>query len=135
MASRTAAAGDRSPALGLGRWLPGRGNAAGRDGGFGDPRRVAAGARVFDLVVAAVLLPLGAWLAGMKAAPASRPGGTRREIPRPVLVVLSAVVGCVGSTGIGGGSTLAPVLIGSGRPAFEVAPAALASTFVTSVGW
>ena len=35
--------------------------------------------------------------------------------------------------GIGGGSILAPILIGSGRRPAEVAPAALASTFVTSV--
>jgi uncharacterized protein len=92
------------------------------------------GARVFDFVVAAVLLPLGAWLAATKPAPSSRPAGAGREIPRPVLVVLSAVVGCVGGIyGIGGGSILAPVLIGSGRPPSDVAPAALASTFVTSV--
>jgi uncharacterized membrane protein YfcA len=51
-----------------------------------------------------------------------------------VLVVLSAAVGCVGGIyGIGGGSILAPILIGYGRPPSEVAPAALASTFVTSV--
>jgi uncharacterized membrane protein YfcA len=44
-------------------------------------------------------------------------------------------VGCVGGIyGIGGGSILAPILIGPGRKAAEVAPAALASTFVTSVG-
>jgi len=44
------------------------------------------------------------------------------------------VVGCVGGIyGIGGGAFLAPVLIGSGRKPSEVAPAALASTFVTSV--
>jgi uncharacterized membrane protein YfcA len=92
------------------------------------------GAQVFDFVVAAVLLPLGAWLAATKAALTSRTGGTGREIPLPALVVLAAVVGCVGGIyGIGGGSILAPVLIGSGRPASEVAPAALASTFVTSV--
>ena len=43
-------------------------------------------------------------------------------------------MGCVGGIyGIGGGSILAPVLIGTGRRAREVAPAALASTFVTSV--
>jgi uncharacterized protein len=35
--------------------------------------------------------------------------------------------------GIGGGSILAPILIGTTRPPSEVAPAALASTFVTSV--
>jgi uncharacterized membrane protein YfcA len=45
------------------------------------------------------------------------------------------VTGCVGGIyGIGGGAVLSPVLIGSGRPAAEVAPAALASTFVTSLG-
>ncbi len=57
-----------------------------------------------------------------------------RLIPRPVLILLAAAVGCVGGIyGIGGGSILAPVLIGTGRPPSEVAPAALASTFVTSV--
>jgi uncharacterized protein len=92
------------------------------------------GARVFDFVVAVVLLPLGAWLAATKAVPPTGPGGATREIPRPLLVVLAAIVGCVGGIyGIGGGSILAPVLIGSGRPPSEVAPAALASTFVTSV--
>jgi hypothetical protein len=55
-------------------------------------------------------------------------------IPIPVLVILSAMVGCIGRIyGIGGGSILAPVLTGSGRNPSEVAPAALASTFVTSV--
>jgi uncharacterized membrane protein YfcA len=57
-----------------------------------------------------------------------------RLIPAPVLVVLAVAVGCVGGIyGIGGGSLLAPVLLGSGRKPSEVAPAALASTFVTSV--
>jgi uncharacterized protein len=92
------------------------------------------GARVFDLVVAAVLLPLGAWLALTRP---TRPGTEprpARSVPLPVLVLLAAVVGCVGGIyGIGGGSILAPVLIGTGRPPREVAPAALASTFATSV--
>ena len=95
------------------------------------------GPRVFDLVVAAVLIPLGAWLALTKPAtpPAEgEPDRPARLIPVPVLVSLSAVVGCVGGIyGIGGGSILAPILIGSGRKPAEVAPAALASTFVTSV--
>jgi len=95
--------------------------------------KVLPGPRVFDLVVAAVLLPLGVWLALTRP---SRPDSEQvRRIPAPVLIVLSAVVGCVGGIyGIGGGSILAPILIGSGRRAVEVAPAALASTFVTSVG-
>src|SRR6202046_1913918 len=91
-------------------------------------------AHVFDVVVAAVLLPLGTWLA--LTSPARPDGGVRpvRVIPPPVLVVLAVAVGCVGGIyGIGGGSILAPVLIGTGRPPGEVAPAALASTFVTSV--
>ncbi len=120
--------------------------------------------RVFDLVVAAVLLPLGSWLALTRApgvaVPAARPAGggpagggpdgggpdgggpdgggpaahAGRPLPRPVLIAVAAVVGCVGGIyGIGGGSILAPVLIGTGRRPSEVAPAALASTFVTSV--
>ena len=92
------------------------------------------GPRVFDLVVAAVLLPLGIWLALTAPQRAGEPDRPARLIPVPVLVVLSAAVGCVGGIyGIGGGSILAPVLLGSGRKASEVAPAALASTFVTSV--
>ena len=95
------------------------------------------GPRVFDLVVAAVLIPLGAWLPITRPArppAAGEPDRLARLIPVPVLVVLSAAVGCVGGIyGIGGGSILAPILIGSGRRPAEVAPAALASTFVTSV--
>ncbi len=86
-------------------------------------------ARAFDVVIAAVLTPLGAWLIFRKGA-----GRKSQWLPTPVLVGLSVCVGCVGGIyGIGGGSVLAPVLIGSGRPASEVAPATLAATFVTSV--
>jgi len=50
------------------------------------------------------------------------------------LGILAAGVGCVGGIyGIGGGSILAPILVGSGRSPTEVAPATLASTFVTSI--
>jgi uncharacterized protein len=94
------------------------------------------GPQVFDLVVAAVLLPLGVWLVLTRpSGPDSESDRPARRIPVPVLIALSAMVGCVGGIyGIGGGSILAPILIGSGRRAVEVAPAALASTFVTSVG-
>ena len=92
------------------------------------------GPRIFALVVAAVLLPLGIWLAATRPgrrADTSRPA---RQIPGPALTALACVVGCAGGIyGIGGGSILAPVLIGSGRPAAEVAPAALTSTFLTSI--
>ena len=91
------------------------------------------GARGFDIVIAAVLVPLGAWLSVSKKSPrvdANRNG----RLSAPVLIVIAAIVGCVGGIyGIGGGSILAPILIGSGRPPSDVAPATLASTFVTSV--
>jgi uncharacterized protein len=90
--------------------------------------------RVFDLVVAAVLIPLGVWLAFSRPARRREPGHPPRMIPVPALVTLATVVGCVGGIyGIGGGSILAPILIGSGRPPSEAAPAALVSTFATSV--
>ena len=55
-------------------------------------------------------------------------------MPAPALILLAAAAGCVGGIyGIGGGSMLAPILIGTGRRPAEVAPAALGSTFVTSV--
>jgi uncharacterized protein len=91
------------------------------------------GPRVFDLVVATVLVPLGGWLTLSHHSPGTA-AGTARTVPAPAVVLLAGAVGCVGGIyGIGGGSILAPALIGTGRPASEVAPAALASTFVTSV--
>jgi len=93
------------------------------------------GPRVFDLLVVALLLPLGVWLAATRPTRGHDPARPTRHIPAPVLIVLAALTGCVGGIyGIGGGAVLAPILIGSGRPAAEVAPAALASTFVTSLG-
>jgi uncharacterized membrane protein YfcA len=92
------------------------------------------GPRVFDLVVAAVLMPLGIWLTLTRPSRPQDPDRPARLIAAPVLVILATAVGCVGGIyGIGGGSILAPILIGSGRRPAEVAPAALASTFVTSV--
>ena len=92
------------------------------------------GPRVFDLVVAAVMFPLGTWLALTRPPGPDDPARPARAIPAPILIILAAVVGCIGGIyGIGGGVILAPILIGSGQRASEVAPAALASTFVTSV--
>jgi uncharacterized protein len=72
------------------------------------------GPQVFDLVVAAVLLPLGIWL--ILTRPSRRDGEPDRpvrRIPVPVLIALSAAVGCVGGIyGIGGGSILARRLVG-----------------------
>ena len=54
---------------------------------------------------------------------------------RPATITgLGIGVGIVGSIyGIGGGSLLGPVLVGAGLPVTTVAPAALATTFLTSV--
>ena len=91
-------------------------------------------AHLFDFVVASVLLPLGAWLALTRPPSADDQERPARVTPLPALVLLAALVGCIGGIyGIGGGSILAPILISTGRPPRDVAPAALASTFVTSV--
>jgi uncharacterized protein len=93
------------------------------------------GARVFDLVVAAVLIPLGIWLMVRRSSGGASLDRPAVRVPAPVLVALACVVGCVGGIyGIGGGAVLAPILIGLGRKPAQVAPAALAATFVTSVG-
>jgi uncharacterized membrane protein YfcA len=89
------------------------------------------GPQVFRLFAAAVLLPLGLWL----CANAARPGvPDRPPLARRTVLGLSIVVGAVGGVyGIGGGSLLGPVLAGRGTPMTVIAPAALASTFLTSI--
>jgi uncharacterized protein len=87
---------------------------------------------VFDFVVAAVLIPLGAWLVLTQAATAR--ATCRARLPRVAIGVIAAVAGCVGGIyGIGGGSILAPILVADGQPPSQVAPAALSSTFLTSL--
>ena len=85
----------------------------------------------FLLVVAAVLIPLGGWLAfAVSPAPAGTPGRSRRRL----IFVLALAVGTIGGIyGIGGGSILAPILVGFGFSVLEVAPAALTATFLTSL--
>jgi uncharacterized protein len=89
--------------------------------------------RDFMFLAAGVLLPLGLWLIlGSQRIPRSQPAPTRRL--RVVVWALALVVGVVGGIyGIGGGSLLAPILIGVGFSVYEVAPATLAATFLTSV--
>ena len=95
------------------------------------------GPTVFRLLVALLLLPLGLWLIARTLRPAARPapGGTAAHPPSPrTLTGLALLVGIVGGVyGIGGGSLLGPLLVGRGLPIAQVAPAALASTFVTSL--
>jgi hypothetical protein len=53
---------------------------------------------------------------------------------RRTIVALALAVGTIGGIyGIGGGSILGPILVGLGFSVVEVAPAALASTFITSI--
>jgi uncharacterized membrane protein YfcA len=89
------------------------------------------GTQAFLLVVAAVLIPLGGWLAFIRPPPpAAAPDRNRRR----QILVLALGVGTIGGIyGIGGGSILGPILVGIGFTVFEVAPAALAATFVTSI--
>jgi uncharacterized membrane protein YfcA len=90
------------------------------------------GATVFRLLVAGLLTPLGLWLITRAVRP-SRATRTTEPSPRS-LTGLAWAVGVVGGIyGIGGGSLLGPLLVGRGIPVAQVAPAALASTFVTSV--
>lgn len=91
------------------------------------------GSRAFLLVASGVLLPLGLWLmVGAQRQTRSRPTLDRRA---GLLVwLLALAVGCAGGIyGIGGGSLLAPILLVTGFSAYEVAPATLAATFLTSL--
>jgi uncharacterized membrane protein YfcA len=96
--------------------------------------QVLSGGRAFQLVAAGVLLPLGLWLAvGSQRLPPERRAPTRRA--RHAIWLLSLLVGTLGGIyGIGGGSILAPILLARGYSAYEVAPATLAATFLTSIG-
>ncbi|MFI8207285.1 TSUP family transporter [Streptomyces sp. NPDC085937] len=90
------------------------------------------GATVFRLLIAVLLVPLGLWLVRRTLRP-SRPVAEAEPSPRTV-TGLALAVGVVGGIyGIGGGSLLGPLLVGRGMSVARVAPAALASTFVTSV--
>jgi uncharacterized membrane protein YfcA len=87
--------------------------------------------RVFKLIAAAVLLPTGLFiLLTTRRNPARR---ARAPFSPRTITLAAFVVGIVGGIyGIGGGSILGPILVGSGLAVSQVAPAALASTFVTS---
>jgi uncharacterized membrane protein YfcA len=88
-------------------------------------------ADAFLLVVAAVLVPLGAWLALASPPHAAGPPDRKR---RRLILLLALGAGTVGGIyGIGGGSILGPILVGLGFSVLEVAPAALTATFLTSI--
>ena len=87
------------------------------------------GLDAFYFVIASVLIPLGSWL--LLARPARTVTGDEHRLP---IMALAVAVGTVGGIyGIGGGSILGPILVGLGFTVTEVAPAALAATFLTSL--
>ena len=89
------------------------------------------GPRAFEIVIAVVLIPLGSWLVVNMGPDSETPWFA---LTTGQTLVLAALVGTVGGIyGIGGGSILAPILIGTGNSPRQVAPATLASTFVTSI--
>lgn len=89
-----------------------------------------ADADLFRLCAAVVLGPLGAWL----LLPRRTRERVRPSLPRKAIVAFAFAAGLVGGVyGIGGGSLLSPVLVGAGLPVALVAPAALLSTFATSI--
>ncbi|WP_345578131.1 TSUP family transporter [Nonomuraea rosea] len=75
---------------------------------------------------------MGLWLCVRTLRPAR--GHDAPDGPSPPAITALAVVGGMvgGMYGIGGGSLLGPILVGRGLPVTKVAPAALATTFITS---
>ena len=84
---------------------------------------------VFRVVAAAVLAPVGVFILRKPA-----PGSIHRRLSPRTIRGLAFVVGIAGGIyGVGGGSIVGPVLVGTGMAVATVAPAALLSTWVTSV--
>lgn len=87
------------------------------------------GPGAFRIVAGIVLIAIGTWLLQRTLRPREHRALSERHIS-----LLALGVGVVGGIyGIGGGSILSPLLVGSGLGVAVVAPAALASTFVTSI--
>jgi uncharacterized membrane protein YfcA len=94
---------------------------------------VFSGSRSFTAIAGFVLLPIGLWLLlGSQRVARPRPQPTVRQ--RQATCLLALVVGVVGGIyGIGGGSILAPILMALGYSVYEVAPATLGATLLTSI--
>jgi len=90
---------------------------------------VAADPDVFRVLAAAVLAPVGLFILRKPA-----PGSIHRRLSPRLVRALAFTIGIVGGIyGIGGGSILGPILVGTGMAVATVAPAALFSTWVTSL--
>ncbi|WP_148615628.1 sulfite exporter TauE/SafE family protein [Nocardioides rubriscoriae] len=82
---------------------------------------------VFRLLAATVLVPVG--LVVLRP-----PVPVARDLSPRAVRGLALVVGTIGGVyGVGGGSLVAPLLVGSGMAVATVAPAALLSTWLTSL--
>jgi uncharacterized membrane protein YfcA len=91
---------------------------------------VVPGGTVFRVLIAVFLLPLGVWLL-VRSGPVEHVSDV--SVGERTTTAVAFGAGLIGGIyGIGGGSFLAPILVGSGYSVEEVAPAALLSTFVTS---
>ena len=92
---------------------------------------VAADPDVFRLLAAVVLAPIGLFILWRPGPPPA--GSDVRRLRGETVTTLAFAVGIVGGIyGIGGGSVLGPILVGTGMAVTTVAPAALAATWVTS---
>jgi uncharacterized membrane protein YfcA len=91
------------------------------------------GPDLFRLFVASLLFPLGVWLCLRSVRPTHEPAPAA-STSKQLIFALALTVGVIGGIyGIGGGSLLSPILVSRGMTVSEVAPAALTSTFVTSI--
>lgn len=90
------------------------------DPGCGDPGVAGPDVRVFRLVAAAVLLPIGVWLTVRAIRPCR--AAARPTLPPARVSVLGGVVG------VAGGSLLAPIVVATGLSVAAVAQAALSAT-------
>jgi uncharacterized membrane protein YfcA len=92
---------------------------------------VVADPNAFRLVAAAVLAPIGVLIL---RGPRATAAGSRHGLSPTAIRSLAFGIGIAGGVyGIGGGSVLGPILVGSGLAIGRVAPAALASTWITSI--
>jgi uncharacterized protein len=90
---------------------------------------VVSGDELFRALAAAVLAPVGVFILRRP-----RPGALGHRLRPRQITLLAFGVGVVGGIyGIGGGSLLGPILVGTGMAVTAVAPPALFSTWVTSI--
>jgi uncharacterized protein len=112
-------------------WLLVAGSAPGAVAGAVIRVELLGGPDAFLVVIGCVLIPLGLLLVLHQPNAQPQDGSA---ISDAQLVALASAVGVVGGIyGIGGGSILAPLLVSMGLSVRVVAPAALASTYFTSL--